>query len=159
MVPNLFQWEEAKQFCIYLISNLSEILRVLLEIKMITIYNNQFSLIVFDPILISVIQTLKVIYTNTFFKVSTTTLNMTHQGRDATSDVNHEIRKFHQTDHEIKEVCIVFKIPVTHHTDIMKIWCENLRIFKDGSILNNRIITLGYFYYIMKSLIQEKSAG
>lgn len=155
MIPKLFQWEETKQFCIYLISNLSEILRVLLEIKMVTIYNNQFTLIVFDPILISVIQSLKIIYANTFFKVSTTTLDMAHQSRDATSDVNHEIRKFYQTDHKIKEVGIVFKIPVTHHTDIMKIWSENLRIFKDSSILNNRIITLGDFYYIMKSLIQE----
>ena len=80
---------------------------------------------------------------------------MAHQSRDATSDVNHEIRKFYQTDHKIKEVGIVFKIPVTHHTDIMKIWSENLRIFKDSSILNNCIITLGDFYYIMKSLIQE----
>ena len=61
-------------------------------------------------------------------EIAATLLDMLHERRNAALDIYHQVREFHQTDHQITEIGIVLEIPVAHHTDLMKIRRKDTRI-------------------------------
>ena len=139
LLNSLFS-KQAEEFGIYQVSNLSEIFRILSELQIITIDDDEATFIILDPILITLVQALEVIDADALLEIAATLLDMLHERRNAALDIYHQVREFHQTDHQIEEIGIVFEIPVAHHTDIMKIRRKDTRILKDGSILYDGLL-------------------
>ena len=140
LLLNLLFSKQAEELSIYQVSNLSEIFRILSELQIITIDDYEATFIILDPILITLVQTLEVIDADALLEIAATLLDMLHKRRHATLDIYHQVREFHQTNHQIEEIGIVLEIPVAHHTDIMKIRRKDTRILKDGSILYDGLL-------------------
>ena len=127
--------KQAEELSIYQVSNLSEVFRILSKLQIITINDDKATFIILDPILITLVQTLEVIDTDALLEIAATLLDMLHERRNAAFDIYHQVREFHQTDHQIEEIGIVLEIPITHHADVMKIWGEDAGILKDCTVL------------------------
>ena len=137
---NLLFSKQAEELSIYQVSNLSEVFRILSELQIITIDDDEATFIILDPILITLVQALEIIDADALLEIAATLLDMLHERRNAALDIYHQVREFHQTDHQIKEIGIVLEIPVAHHTDIMKIRRKDTRILEDGSILYDGLL-------------------
>ena len=140
LLLNLLFSKQAEELGIYQVGNLSEVFRILSELQIITIYDDEATFIILDPILITLVQTLEVIDADALLEIAATLLDMLHERRNAALDIYHQVWEFYQTDHQIKEIGIVLEIPVAHHTDIVKIRRKDTRILKDGSILYDGLL-------------------
>ena len=139
LLNSLFS-KQAEELSIYQVSNLSEVFRILSKLQIITINDDEAAFIILDPILITLVQTLEVIDADALLEIAATLLDMLHERRNAAFDIYHQVREFHQTDHQIEEIGIVLEIPIAHHTDIVKIRRKDTRILKDGSILYDGLL-------------------
>ena len=139
LLNSLFS-KQAEELSIYQVSNLSEVFRILSKLQIITIDDDEATFIILDPILITLVQTLEVIDADALLEIAATLLDMLHERRNAAFDIYHQVREFHQTDHQIEEIGIVLEIPIAHHTDIVKIRRKDTRILKDGSILYDGLL-------------------
>ena len=140
LLLNLLFSKQAEELSIYQVSNLSEVFRILSELQIITIDDDEATFIILDPILITLVQTLEVIDADALLEIAATLLDMLHERRNAALDIYHQVWEFHQTDHQIEEIGIVLEIPIAHHTDIVKIRRKDTRILKDGSILYDGLL-------------------
>ena len=59
-------------------SNFSEVFRILSELQIITIYDDEATFIILDPILITLVQTLEVIDADALLEISASLLNVLH---------------------------------------------------------------------------------
>ena len=140
LLLNLLFSKQAEELSIYQVSNLSEIFRILSELQIVTINDDEAAFIILDPILITLVQTLEIIDADALLEITATLFDMLHERRNAALDIYHQVREFHQTDHQIEEIGIVFEIPIAHHTDIVKIRRKDTRILEDGSILYDGLL-------------------
>ena len=129
--------EEAKQFCVYQVGNLSEVFGIIGKFQVVAIHDDEAALVALNPLFVTVVQTLQVVDADAFLKISSALLDVLHEGWDAALDVDHQVGEFHQTDHQVEEVGVVGEIPVAHHTDVVKVGCEDAGILEDGAVLHN----------------------
>ena len=150
-----FHREETEKLCVYLVGNLAEVLWVLLEVKVVTIDDDELALVVLDPFFVAIVESLKVVDADALLEVSASALYVAHEGRDAASDVDHEVGQLHQTDHQVEEVGVVGEVTVAHHANLMQVGSENLGILKDGTVLDDILLTLGNLYHVVETLVEE----
>ena len=82
-------------------------------------------------------------------------LDMTHECRDAASDIDHQVGQFHQTDHQVEEISIVCEVTVAHQSLVMQVGCENLSVLEDSTVLDDGFLVLCYFHHVVEALVQE----
>jgi hypothetical protein len=148
-------FEQAKQFGVDEIGNLAEILRIIGKLQGVAIDDDESALVILDPFLVTVVQPLEIVDADALLEISASLLDVLHEGRDTALDVNHQVWKLHQTDHQIEEIGIVLEIPVAHHADIVEIWGKDARILEDGSILHDGLLRTGNLHHIVESLVQK----
>ena len=106
-------------------------------------------------ILMHVVESLQIINTNTLLEVTSTLLDMTHECRDAASDIDHQVGQFHQTDHQVEEISIVCEVTVAHQSLVMQVGCENLCVLEDSTVLDDGFLVLCNFHHVVEALVQE----
>ena len=82
-VSRLFYGEQAIEFGINPVGNRLEILWIILEISVVSVYNDEITFIVFNSILIAVVQSCEVIDADTLFEFAPTFTDVVHQSRYA----------------------------------------------------------------------------
>ena len=73
LLNSLFS-KQTEELSIYQVSNLSEVFRILSELQIITIDDDEATFIILDPILITLVQTLEVIDTDALLEIAATLL-------------------------------------------------------------------------------------
>jgi len=155
LLGGLFHRKQAEEFRIYLVGDLPEVFRIFLEVEVVAIYDDELAFVVLDPLLVAVVESLQVVDADALLEVASSTLDVAYEGRDAATDVNHEVGEFHQANHEVEEVGVVVEVSVAHHADVVQVRCEDLGILEDGTVLDDSVLALGYFHNIMESLVEE----
>ena len=114
MNPNsslfLFHWEQTEESIINHIGDFLEVLRVALEVCCVTIYYHQVPFIGLYPVLITLVQTAKVIYPHRLFVLSASLLYVINEARDRASDVDHQIWQLYQGQHQVEEVGVIIEV-------------------------------------------------
>ena len=151
----LFRWEESEEFGIDEVGYLAEIFGILAKLQIVAIYDDEFALVVLDPLLIAIVQALEVVDADALLEVSASLLDVLHQGRNAALDVYHEVWELDQTNHEVEEVGIIGEITVAHHADVVQIRGKDTGILEDGTILHDGLVAARNLHHVMETLVQE----
>ena len=136
----LFHWEQTEESIINHIGDFLEVLRVALEVCCVTIYYHQVPFIGLYPVLITLVQTAKVVYAHCLFVLSASLLYVINEVRDGTSEVNEQVWELHQRHHEFEKVGVIIEITLRHEPHVMQIRGKDTCIFKDSTVLYDCIL-------------------
>ena len=99
-------------------------------------------LVVLDPVLISLVETCDVVDADAFLVLTATLLDLAHEVRDRTLQVDEKVRRVHQRHHEIEEVRVVLEVPCAHEAHAVEVRREDARILVDGTVLDDDLVKL-----------------
>ena len=107
------------------------------------------------PLLVSLVQSGDIVYTDTLLVLTPALLDLTYQVRYAGPQINQQVRRIHQRHHQIEKIGIVLEITGAHQAHRMEIRGEYPGILIDGPVLYDHVLALRNLDHVLEPLVQE----
>ena len=117
-------------------------MRVVFEVRMVAIHDDQPAFIAAYPILIAVVQPREIVYSDAFLELSASLPNVIHQRGYARTNVNHQVGQADKRYHQVEKVGVVGEVAVAHHAHGVEIRGKDACVFKDCAVLNDGVLPL-----------------
>ena len=147
--------EEAEELGVDLVGDLHEFGRILFELAVVAIDDDELARIVLDPGFVAVVEAGEEVHAHGLLEVAATLVNLVDEVRQAGADVDHEVGEADQGDHGVEEVGVVVKVAVGHHAHGVEVGGEDAGVFEDGTVLHDGVGALGDLDYLLEALGQE----
>ena len=127
----------------------------MLEVEVIHLYYQHPTLIlVHDEIIVEKIDSLKIIDRHLLLVITASFLNILHKMRNGRTEINHQFRHLNHFHHRLEEFHIGIEVALVHITHLSIIGCKDIHTLKDGTILNDSLLTMLNLKQILESLLQ-----
>ena len=82
-------------------------------------------------------------------------LNLTHQCRDAGTQIYQKVRSLEERAHKLEKCLIILVVACLHQTHIIQVSRENISIFVDSSVLDDIVAALAYLHHLTETAVKE----
>ena len=148
--------KETEEMGVDELDNLCEVGLSVEEIEIIDIYGEHLSLVVVvDEIVVELIEVFQVVELNLLLVVPTPLLDIGHQVWDGGLEINHQVGHLDGGHHRIEEIHIAFEVAVVEIAHGMVVGGEDIHAFEDAAVLDDALVRLSYFKYVLETLFKE----
>ena len=147
--------EQAVELRIDLIGNRGEILWTILEIKTIGIYGQDLAGIFGNPLLVTGIETLKILYFNAFLVLAATLLNLGHKMRNRTAEIDEKVWSLDKRHHQLEKLHVGIIITISQIAHRLVVGDKDIDALENSPVLNDNIFRMSDFQDILETLVRK----
>ena len=144
------------QLPLYLIQYLPQIFRIILEVDIIRIDDQQVADVVgSDPLLVALVEPLEVIQAHATLVIAASGLDVVDERGNAGPQVDQQVRRLDLGGHGLEKRGVILEITGGHEPHIVQVRRKNVGIFVDGPVLHNGLITPVNAQYLCVTIMEE----
>ena len=148
--------EEGEQGRIYLVNDLCEVIRTVLEIKVVNVYGQDASAVfLVDEILVEMVEVAEVVDGHGLLIVAPPFLNVGHEMRHGCTQVDHQVGIAQDVGHLLKEFHVGLEVPVGEIAHLMVVGGEDVHALVDAPVLDDILVGMSEFQQVLEALLEE----
>jgi len=147
--------EEAVELGVDHVGDLLEGLRVVAELTVVAIDDDEVAFVAFDPLLVAFAESLEVIDAYALLELAASLLDLCDERGYGAADVNHQVGQLDEGHHEVEEVGVVVEVAVAHVALGMEVGGKDACILENGAVLNDGFGALANLHDVLEALVQE----
>ena len=147
--------EKSEQPGVYLVADLTEVLLAVLETAGIHVDDEQFSLVLGNPLLVAVVEALEVVDADAVLVLAAALLDLLHEVRNRRAQVDQQVGIAHHLLHQLEEGGVVVEVAGVHQSHVVQVRREYHRVLVDGAVLDDVLPRVLELHDVLEPLVEE----